>query len=1706
MEDNLATLYGGAEAVPPSYPQSGMQTAIQQKPLEDRAEATPLRDVVSVSIGLDDTGINTYEALRLDNIQDVEGYEPPEDLMDQMEARGIPQHNLDALLDVGSPEELEARMRLYEQRAKDEAWRQSMGGKGTVASFVATAADLPGLAMDAAATAVGGGGLLSRGKRMLAAAGAFGAAGAARGYLSSRIDQDYTPGKAFVDFAANAAFGAMFQGVGDWLHPAERIALANKLAAQADATNPATIARKAAEQQAALMPKARPLTAVDRRVREMAMRSEEAIRGGPRTPGINPPDPAAVPQAPSGAVPGASASANAREMAIQQERLIRNRITPEKAEEVLQAELGRLQAPTKAIKTEAELKKLRDQYSDIRWLMAEQKRNLADGGGELLDVELNKLVTERNDLIAALSERGKVDVLSDGVAPLSDSEVSWITGRLDELAKLVPARAEQLNTLMQAKQAEILQTMDAHSAGQAAGYQYREFMQRYMAAKKQGPTAVLELAESLNRKPYNKPGVDLDTLPKQDAPAASAVPDEAAMAAKRAEEEAEAAALKASEDFADAEVTAAATAAEAPIMAKAVERAAAKTKAAVSNAVEASRKYVDDAVAKAKKAFEDATDLKIAKIAEDANKKLEKATEGLKTAAASLAEPKIRLVNAELEKAIKAATAASKEQLKASYQKAVTEAEAIAAKAREAAKAEAKKAVDNGMSREDANKARTAANAKIEATLKAAKESAKKATVSKEAEAAIAELKKAAEAKIAEINAAASKAVSAKKSKTRDTLYEESAIAIGKAKASAAEKLVKELQKVKAAAKQEANTQLVKAKRTAELTQAEEVSAAQRASAERIAAAVEQARGTRAKAREATRATAAEVATAAKAQAKQTAQESAVVADDSAGAMRAQKVALDGADYDQNLSVGKEIAETLEELGIAGAEIETRTPAMRGLGYISGIVRGAKDHTVRALGRIFTGDSVMAVKNGREVLNEVALSDLAAINYNTIFVKYRRATEEAMRGYFTGFKGGLKRMFSARARQEFQARVTRATRGHLESDPFVLRAVQAAQTALAEALELQKRFGVQGAADIPSSNSYVPRVRQRDFVESIGQKVGYSYQGITETDKIVQELLKKAINNGFVRAGKGDRLDDAITEKVAKAISDRLFYQSKSPNLYEAPKFDLDHLDDLLSAAGVPESDRDLIAAFFSDKDPVGGADAKAANHLKHRVLMDETASIELDDGSILSISDLFEDDMEALVEGYVRHAAGLAAYAEKGYDNPKKLWAVIEDLHSKKRMTDAEFRAFEIMHKSFLGLPLESDPSGALARTFRTVGNFNFATMMGQVAWSMFAETGAIIAESGWRAAAKQIPAMAEVFQQAKSGKLDSVFARELASLHEPGASGLKNPISLRAQDYDIIGPAGAVEQGSRVAARGVAYVSGMTPLNDAQQIWNSRLFMQKMYDIAKTNDAIPEAWMNRLRQYGMDTEDVVALRAHLAAHGQDRNGVLTEVGLDVMSPALQRKLQVMMHRQTRRVVQEASIGDTMPWVHNSTARMLTQFRGFGLTAFAKRTLHSVYRHDATALTAFTYGLGFAALGLAGRTATTHPSDSKHYQNVFDNPGRFMALAFAATGEASILPMLWDTVAAGLNHDYTFGNAARSTGNATGVIEGIPTMATVNNLWTAVKLGPKLLQGGQMTSEDYKATIGFIFGQTTWGLAMAHRVLAGKFPSQWEVDRDERR
>jgi hypothetical protein len=262
-----------------------------------------------------------------------------------------------------------------------------------------------------------------------------------------------------------------------------------------------------------------------------------------------------------------------------------------------------------------------------------------------------------------------------------------------------------------------------------------------------------------------------------------------------------------------------------------------------------------------------------------------------------------------------------------------------------------------------------------------------------------------------------------------------------------------------------------------------------------------------------------------------------------------------------------------------------------------------------------------------------------------------------------------------------------------------------------------------------------------------------------------------------------------------------------------------------------------------------------------------------------------------------------------------------------------------------------------------------------------------------------------------------------------------------------------------------GVAMVSGLAPITNMLRQMSSRAFVQKFSDYARGLDSMKGKDEARLAWSGITKENRKAVFSDLKKYSQVTGSTSKVDSIDwekwaKASPETYDTFRMAIWRESRRVVQEQTIGETAPWMHSQVGKILTQFRGFMLVAHAKQTLYGIHHKDLTVASAFLASTLFAGLSYVAQTSLNFGTNKEELEKrlALDEIAKS---AFQRNSMSAMIPATVDTLSSFAGWDTVF-KYGRSTGLASGVILGNPTVDLIFN-----KVGGTASNFTQMATTD---------------------------------------
>ncbi len=687
---------------------------------------------------------------------------------------------------------------------------------------------------------------------------------------------------------------------------------------------------------------------------------------------------------------------------------------------------------------------------------------------------------------------------------------------------------------------------------------------------------------------------------------------------------------------------------------------------------------------------------------------------------------------------------------------------------------------------------------------------------------------------------------------------------------------------------------------------------------------------------------------------------------------------------------------------------------------------------------------------------------------------YNFATEEGI-----NFR---QRHFTLGAENDFYKRVSRAVRGNPEDNPHVLAAAAELKKTNDFLLAEAKRLGVKGADDFEALENYIYRRFNHDAISDINARFG---------DDQVVELIYGAMKAAPERMGK---LTDAMLRVTARAYWNTVKRLRYNHEFHAVSRGGLDYdtiRETLLKQdPHLSESEADAIMEAVTGVTREATDDANKSARFKKRVAFDETFAMDLKakDGTVetVRLDDLFVNDARELGAIHARQMAGHIGFAKVGIKSESDWTEALNKVKDEASavVADAEelrgqLNLLEMGRKQALGLPLENDPGSTGARLARGFRNFNFITNMGQVGFAQLADIGNILGLAGWRGMHHFMDR--KMFAAAMRGHLkDDRLSNQLHSLIGTGgdAASMKS-VARDIFESEAYGGLSKTEQVIEKGREAVTMLSGLRPINLVLKQGAERIYLDEMVRLAHTGlDDLPLNQIRRLATDGLDESNFSGIAAGLKKYAiRDKKGHVVEFDWrkwHAQDPDAVDLFRNVMFRQVNRAVQEPSIGETAFFMHSTVGKMLTQFRAFMLTAWAKQTLHGFNHFDQRTVAQWGYGTFTAGLAYSMQQAINSvEADDEQFEKRLD-PAFIAASAFARSAQSSLVPGVISTGAYvfGMSDPFTF---ARASGSPMDFVEGSPTVQTGRRLFALMKIMGEATLGDGPTKGSARQALGLV-------------------------------
>lgn len=635
--------------------------------------------------------------------------------------------------------------------------------------------------------------------------------------------------------------------------------------------------------------------------------------------------------------------------------------------------------------------------------------------------------------------------------------------------------------------------------------------------------------------------------------------------------------------------------------------------------------------------------------------------------------------------------------------------------------------------------------------------------------------------------------------------------------------------------------------------------------------------------------------------------------------------------------------------------------------------------------------------------------------------------------------------------------------------PGVAKAAEAFRRLTKTELEYAKEHGVRGLEDVEWTPNYFPRIWSAGRIRGAIDEYGMDN---------VRELIRSSMFDGKELT---DGMTPAKQDRIADKVLDTLLKSDRYDDTFKGMMFSGHMRDQFRELLGeVDGLDPKDIEFLVSEVSPTQ-ADV-LTSRARHRMRLDEDASISTEDGRQLRLVELFENDADHIAERYVRSMVGASA-ATKLFERMSQMTGkeirtkadmrkVLED-----SMVDAgvdersklrALRAADIGMNHIMGHPINPDSThNSVLRQLRALAYARVAPAFGV---AQVPEFGNAVNFGLGRLMLQRVPEMKAMFKRAReTGNIDSQFYAYLEAMDGYGSDFFQGRGNARVEIVDELGATGRTAAETRRDNRLHSLTRFSSMLGGQAQIdaFQRRGFAAAAYDSllqqAMRTKEPPDTWLNKR---GLTRSRWNRIRAALN-NELDNGGVTYDKG--VWGPKVagiqpdkwadQEALSMLsatVNRMTDSGVQRVSMGSTPLWATGPLGRTVTQFRSFYLTAWEKQFLSRVQHHDAAAFTSMVTAmfLGSMSYGVQTWVRAKGRDDEEEYLNERLSTSSLIRAGIQRGGTLSMAPQLFDTMySLGSEDNDTLFGMYRNTRASTNMLsmDSVPVASLINDAWSTV-------------------------------------------------------
>lgn len=550
---------------------------------------------------------------------------------------------------------------------------------------------------------------------------------------------------------------------------------------------------------------------------------------------------------------------------------------------------------------------------------------------------------------------------------------------------------------------------------------------------------------------------------------------------------------------------------------------------------------------------------------------------------------------------------------------------------------------------------------------------------------------------------------------------------------------------------------------------------------------------------------------------------------------------------------------------------------------------------------------------------------------------------------------------------------------------------------------------------------------------------------------------KRAVQNEFTRQAVeefGWDLEFA-TKKVAEYMNRAEDFSNVGARMQPgAPK-------DLMSVLLDELADPNLSPAEYMQR--LERIRTGAAKHTGKRLDWDLNAQIKRDDGTLMPMTELYNNDILSLYKGYASRVSGDVSMAHFGIYGDRDVRMITEALQRSK-VGDASktVPAWQQVVNEIYNRPTAADSGGALSTSARFIRQYTGIRLLGGVGFAQMAELSNAVAHMGvvhTMNMVKRIPAAYREIQAIKRGEIPENSI--LGSLDMVAGS------PMGSEQYQLVMP--QILDGDLTIVDQRSFNNVMRVMGGAQMLHNKFSFMRAVSAMEQrvvSEEIVRKAFRYiksgqedvALKEMGFTPELVAKVRSELDNIAMfDERGYLKALDARAMKDkAALEEMVVAIRRGTGQIIQETFPGETGKWMRSEVGQILMQFRKFPSVAVEKQMYRQYKKFGFTRAlggTLATMGVGtLIYYGRAMLAASLMPESKR--KEYLENRLSPASLAQGSTMYLSNMGMLSDFMQLGTGvrnlvddqMDLGWGGARGVTGGGIGAV--IPSLGSLGDMY----------------------------------------------------------